>query len=161
MGKSFEENPYVSVGHALLHTSHRRFRLCEVLLERLGIGPGQMPVLGELSHRGQMTQRELAEHARVTAATISGTLKRMERAGLVKRSSDASDARVSIVRLTDKGAACSDEAVRLFTRADTRMLDGFSEEEMAQLLGFFQRMRDNLQQALEEETSGRMEGDRP
>ncbi|MDO4355047.1 MAG: MarR family transcriptional regulator [Clostridia bacterium] len=160
MNEPFDENPYVAIGKTLIRTSRRRFQLCELLLERLGIGAGQMPVLSELDHHKQMTQRELAEHTHVTAATISGTLKRMERSGLVQRSDDESDARVSIVRLTKKGMDCSEEAVRLFTQTDTDMLSGFSEEEMAQLLGYLQRMCENVNQALEAEMeSNRTEGD--
>lgn len=157
----FDDNPYVAVGKALMHTSRRRFQLCDLLLERLGIGPGQMPVLGELNHHGQMTQRDLAEHTRVTPATISGTLKRMERAGLIQRTGDESDARVSIVQLTEKGESCSEEAVRLFTQTDTDMLQGFSEEELAQLKGYLQRMSENVERALEAAMeSNRTDGDR-
>lgn len=156
----FDDNPYVAVGKALMHTSRRRFQLCDLLLERLGIGPGQMPVLGELNHHGQMTQRDLAEHTRVTPATISGTLKRMERAGLIQRTGDESDARVSIVQLTEKGESCSEEAVRLFMQTDTDMLQGFSEEELAQLKGYLQRMSENVERALEAAMeSNRTDGD--
>lgn len=160
MNKSFDENPYVAVGQALVRTSRRRFHLCELRLEQLGVGPGQMPVLGELDRHGRLTQRELAEHTHVTAATISGTLKRMERAGLVKRSSDEADARVSIVELTEKGTECSQEALRLFTQTDTSMLEGFTLEEMSQLLSFMTRISENLQRSLDEFLeSNRTEGD--
>ena len=145
----YDNNPYVAVGRALVHTSRRRFQLCELLLERLGIGPGQMPVLGELSRHKKLTQRALAEYTHVTAATISGTLKRMERAGLIRRSEDESDARVSIVELTEKGTAYTEEALRRFTETDTDMLSGFSEEELAQLLGFLNRMHENVCRSLE------------
>lgn len=141
---SFGDDPRIAVGRALAHTSRRRFQLCDLLLEKLGIGPGQMPVLGELSRYTQMTQRELAEHTHVTAATISGTLKRMERAGLIQRAEDENDARVSIVTMTQKGKDCSDEAVRLFTETDAHMLEGFTDEELKALGGYLSRMHDNV-----------------
>ena len=147
---SFDNNPRVAVGRALTHTARRHFQLCEQRLEELGIGAGQMPVLGELARHKKMTQRELAEHTHVTAATISGTLKRMERADLIKRSEDESDARVSIVELTEKGLNCSDEAVRLFVETDTSMLKGFNEDELKMLLDFLNRMHSNLRQSLEQ-----------
>lgn len=141
---NLDNDPRVAVGRALLHTSRRRFQLSELLLERLGIGPGQMPVLGELDRHGKLTQRALAEKTHVTAATISGTLKRMERAGLITRSSDETDARVSIVELTDKGQNYRDEAVRLFVETDVNMLEGFTEEELTQLLSYLNRMHENV-----------------
>lgn len=146
---NLDNNPRVAVGRTLLHTSRRRFQLSDLRLEELGIGPGQMPVLGELNRHRKMTQRELAEHTHVTAATISGTLKRMERAGLIKRSEDESDARVSIVELTEKGQNCSNEAICLFVETDEDMLAGFTEEELAVLLGFLNRMHDNVCRSLE------------
>jgi DNA-binding MarR family transcriptional regulator len=120
-----------------------------MLLERMGVGPGQVPILSELKHHGEMTQRELAEHTHVTAATISGTLKRMERAGIVYRTDDTRDARVSIVRLTDSGKKLVDEAWQHFYRTDMDMLSGFSDEECEQMLGYFARMRENVDNAIE------------
>lgn len=146
---SYDDDPRIAVGRALSHTARRRFQLSDMLLEKLGIGPGQMPVLGELSHHKQMTQRELAEHIHVTAATISGTLKRMERAGLIQRAEDERDARVSIVTLTEKGKGCSDEAVRLLMETDAHMLEGFTEDELENLNGYLRRMHDNLCHYLE------------
>lgn len=52
-----------------------------MLLEKTGIGAGQVPILMELQRHGEMTQSALAEHVHVTPATMSGTLKRMERDG--------------------------------------------------------------------------------
>ncbi len=47
---------------------------------------------------------ELADHVGVTASTMSLTLKRLERAGLIRRDRDPADRRVMNVRLTDVGA---------------------------------------------------------
>ena len=102
--------PKERIGRMLGRVTRNRFQLSELLLDRMGIGPGQMPILGELRWHGEMTQRQLAEHTHVTAATISGTLKRMERAGLVYRTDDEKDARISIVRLTDEGKERGEQA---------------------------------------------------
>ncbi len=136
------------IGRTLGRVQRNRFQLCEILLERMGIGPGQVPILGELGFHGEMTQRQLAEHTHVTAATISGTLKRMERAGLVYRTDDEKDARVSIVRLTEDGKELGKQASELFARTDVSMLEGFSDEECDMLLGFLGRMRDNVCRSL-------------
>lgn len=149
MTDEMNRTPREQVGAWLGRVWRRRFQLSEMLLERMGIGPGQVPILSELKHHGEMTQRELAEHTHVTAATISGTLKRMERAGIIYRSDDVRDARVSIVRLTDAGKALVDEAWQLFHRTDMDMLTGFSDAECAQMLGYFTRMRENVDNAIE------------
>ena len=142
-----------TIGRTLNRVTRSRFQLCEVLLERMGIGPGQVPILGELRFHGEMTQRQLAEHTHVTAATISGTLKRMERAGLVYRTDDEKDARISIVRLTEEGKEQEVQASELFVRTDMNMLEGFTEEECETLLSYLERMSKNVCQALETQTN--------
>ena len=137
------------IGRTLGRVNRNRFQLCEVMLERMGIGPGQVPILGELRFHEEMTQRQLAEHTHVTAATISGTLKRMERAGLVYRTDDEKDARISIVRLTEEGLERGAQASELFTQTDYDMLEGFSEQECEELLKYLERMRDNISRAQE------------
>ena len=85
----------------------------------------------------------------MTAATISGTLKRMEKAGIVYRTDDNRDARVSIVRLTDKGKVVAEQARQQFVAADKEMLKGFTESECDMIVSCLERMRENIDAALE------------
>lgn len=142
------------VGRWVGRVYRRRFQLSEILLEQKGIGPGQVPILSQLKYHGSLTQRELAEHTHVTAATISGTLKRMERAGLIYRTDDQRDARVSIVRLTDEGKKVVDEAWELFYKADIDMLKGFTDSECDMIVDLIMRMRENLDNAIAAVNSG-------
>ena len=145
----------------IVHISRRLMQRTARAMESLNVGFGQAAILKVLSDHGEMAQRRLAEEIRVTPATVCGTLKRMERAGLIQRTGDESDARVSIVQLTEKGESCSEEAVRLFTQTDTDMLQGFSGEELAQLKGYLERMGENVNRALEAALeSNRTDGDR-
>ena len=40
------------VGRWLGRVYRRRFQLSELLLERMGVGPGQVPILSELQYHG-------------------------------------------------------------------------------------------------------------
>lgn len=142
------------VGRMVGRVYRRRFQLNEMQLESMGIGPGQVPILSELKFHGSFTQRELAEHTHVTAATISGTLKRMERAGLIYRTDDTRDARVSIVRLTKEGEKVVDEAWKLFYQADLDMLQGFSDAECDMLANCLSHMCENLDNSINSVNSG-------
>ena len=151
--KVTDERPTTSreeIGRWIARVYRKRFQLCEMMLTKMGIGPGQVPILRELSYHGDMTQRELAEHTHVTAATISGTLKRMERAKLITRTNDEKDARVSIVSLTPEGVHASEEADKLFAIANERMLEGICEEESELIYNSLVKMRENLIQAIDE-----------
>ena len=149
MNEEIERTAREQVGSWLSRTYRRRFQLSEILLERIGVGPGQVPILSQLSYHGELTQRELAEHTHVTAATISGTLKRMEKAGIIYRTDDNRDARVSIVRLTEKGKEIAEQASQQFIAVDREMLKGFTEAECEMLVECLGRMRDNVNAALQ------------
>jgi len=84
------------------------------LLEETGLGSGQVPVLMELTRGGQLSQKELAERVHVTPATMSGLLKRMERSGFIRRTTDENDARVSLVELTEEEARYIDRHVGVY-----------------------------------------------
>lgn len=148
MNDELERTAREQVGGWVGRVYRRRFQLSEILLEQIGVGPGQVPILSQLSYHGELTQRELAEHTHVTAATISGTLKRMEKAGIVYRTDDNRDARVSIVRLTDKGKVVAEKARQQFIAADKEMLKGFTDAECEMLVDCLERMRENIAEAL-------------
>jgi DNA-binding MarR family transcriptional regulator len=63
----------------------------------------QAEILGYLDPEDPTMVGELADHAGVTASTMSLTLKRMEEGGLIVRERDPADRRVMNVRLTDLG----------------------------------------------------------
>ena len=134
----------VELVRQIIWLSRKHFQLNTVKLEDTGLGSGQVPVLMELERHGEMSQRELAERVRVTPATISGMLKRMERAGFICRTADANDARVSLVSLTEEGRAQCEIAKRLFDETCCQMLEGLDEESLAQLKSLLTRIQANL-----------------
>ena len=77
----------------IVHISRRLMQRTARAMESLNVGFGQAAILKVLSDHGEMAQRRLAEEIRVTPATVCGTLKRMERAGLIERSAAEGDAR--------------------------------------------------------------------
>jgi len=84
------------------------------LAERLrpaGIGIGQWAVLLHLWARDAMTQAELARMVAIEPPTMVRTIDRMVRDGLVRRGGDPGDARLSRIRLTDRGRALRDELI--------------------------------------------------
>ena len=149
MNDELERTSREQMGSWISRVYRRRFQLNEMLLEKMGIGPGQVPILTQLDYHGELTQRELAEHTHVTAATISGTLKRMEKAGLVYRTDDNRDARVSIVRLTEKGQEVAAEARKQFACTSREMLKGFTDSECDMIVSCLERMRENIDAAIE------------
>ena len=145
-----DQNPEdrgVKIALELARVSRTHFHHCAQLLESLEIGVGQIPVFFILMQAGSLTQRQLAEEIHVRPATISGTLKRMERDGMIQRTSDARDARITQVRLSPKGQEVCARAIQYFCGSSTVMLKGFSDAEIDVLYDFVGRMCANLEEA--------------
>lgn len=66
---------------------------------------GAMAVLGCLYRRGPLQIGELAAHERVQPPSMTRTVTALAEGGYVERQQDASDARLVVVHLTDKGTA--------------------------------------------------------
>lgn len=134
----------------IMHVSRRLLQRSARAIENLKIGAGQLPILKVLSDFGTMTQRQIAEEIRVTPATICGTIKRMERSGLIRREPSTEDARVLLVSLTEEGRQKSAQALQAVELPYGEMFRGFNEEECRQVQDFVRRMGENLTRAAEE-----------
>lgn len=66
---------------------------------------GAMTVLGCLYRRGPLQIGELAAHERVRPPSMTRTVTALEDQGYVQRQQHATDARLVVVHLTDKGRA--------------------------------------------------------
>jgi len=120
-----------------------------VLLEELGLYRGQPRLLRALYEGEGITHGALADRLRVTPATITKMIQRMEKAGFVERRADRVDQRVSRVYLTGAGhgvRAAMDEALETL---EEESLAGLTEAERGQLYQFLISVRDNLIRAVE------------
>ncbi len=62
-------------------------------------------VLASLSHYGPMNASELGRRTSMEKPRVSRALAKMEKRGMLEKASEASDHRVTIIRLTDEGRA--------------------------------------------------------
>jgi len=88
---------------------HATLRLHKQLMTRTlaahGTHPGQAFCLRLLAAHDGITQRDLADALRLSRPTVSKMLQAMERTGIVIRRPDASDQRLTCVKLTAAGRA--------------------------------------------------------
>ncbi len=119
-------------------------RLVDAPLRELGLAVSQLPVLVSLGRNGPLSQIELARLARVEQPSMVQLLARMERDGLVERVADPLDGRRRQVSLTAAARAALPEARAAMERTNDMALEGFSDEERAQLLEALLRIEANL-----------------
>lgn len=114
------------------------------LFGKLGLYRGQPPILFMLWKKDGRTQKEIAEKLQLKPATITDTLQRMEKSGLLERRPDPEDLRVSRVYLTEKGIKLQSEVEKVLQTLEGECFEGFTMEEKVLLRRFFIQMRDNL-----------------
>lgn len=110
----------------------------------LGIHPGQLPVLKMVYEKEGISLGEMAERLHIKPPTVTVTVKRLEKAGLVCKQADEEDLRVSRIFLTEKGKSINKELSILLEKNEKKLTEGFSREEIETLCGYFQRMIENL-----------------
>ncbi len=110
-----------------------------------GMQKNQHKLLLTLSRLGpEACQRDLAESMHITPAAVAVTLKKLEKAGIVEKVISEKDNRYNRIIITEKGEKIVKESYEMFRSIDTQAFEGFSEEEMAQLCGYLERVRENF-----------------
>lgn len=119
-------------------------RAFDAALEGAG---GSLPVwliLLSLVQRGAPTQRELAEAVGIRSPTMTRHLDNLEEQGLVTRRRDTEDRRALRVELTAEGRQAFLRLRDAAAAFDQRLRSGFSDDELHQLHGLFDRLERNI-----------------
>lgn len=83
---------------------------------------------------------DLAEKFGVRPSTVSQMIDRLEKSGLIRRISNAQDARIRLVSLTDKGSALIQGVESIWAKRLRDGLSQFSPEEQKNLLKLLERL---------------------
>ena len=135
----------------LANICHLHYIRAHQLLEAIGLYRGQPPALKALWEQEGLTQTELAKRLRITPATVTKMLQRMEKAGFIQRTSDAQDRRITRVYLTEAGRAVQSRVENVWKTMEAETFTGFTPEERGTLRRFLLQMRGNLLKATGEE----------
>ncbi|GHO61696.1 hypothetical protein KSC_005880 [Ktedonobacter sp. SOSP1-52] len=115
-------------------------------LQRYGVHAGQHYLLELLWETPEgLTVGEIAQRLAVEAPSITRTVQRMARQGLVEKHPHPTDARLVIVKLTTKGKALQAVIPQVITYVEEQMLAGLSEVERAFLMRLVKQMLQNLE----------------
>lgn len=121
----------------------RRSAMRQALFQ-YGLHLGQPEMLCYVKENPGCSQRQMAEDAGVTAASIAASFKRMENAGFIRRRADTADMRCNRVYITQKGEEelqrCLDEMKAL----NEVMLQGLAEEDLQALKRCMEKINQNL-----------------
>lgn len=117
-----------------------------------GLFSGQQHIILLLKHNEGLTIGQVAEATGVAVATASVSIKRMEKAGLVIRTADEKDARLTKLYLTDKGKAAPEHIREKMDRQEQYVTKGLTNEEVLLLSDLLDRVIENLKEKEEFES---------
>lgn len=133
-----------STYHVFLEVIRLHYQRTRMLLDKIGVYPGQPPMLFVLHHKDGRSQKELSDTLGIKPATITVMLKRMENAGLVERRQDEEDQRVSRAYLTDRGMEVCREVSQTVKVIEGECLKNFTTDEQVLLKRLLMQVKDNL-----------------
>jgi DNA-binding MarR family transcriptional regulator len=108
--------------------------------------PALMFVLHHVHGRGSLRVSELAASAGLDASTVSRHVRQLEDGGYLARTGDPDDRRASRVRLTRRGRAALDRAMRARAALIDRVTADWPGEDRAALTTLMTRLADSLDQ---------------
>jgi DNA-binding MarR family transcriptional regulator len=124
-------------------------------LQPFGLTEVQFNLMMLLKHQsGQgkgLTQAQISSMMLVNRANITALVDRMERAGLVTRTSSPSDRRSNIIILTISGRKLLEKIEPLYAQEVKRIMAVLVDDEQKRLIGMLEKVRANINS--EEDTS--------
>lgn len=104
---------------------------------------GQYQVLRHLWDDDGLTPREIADRLAVEMPTVTRTVQRMVRDGLVERQAHPDDARSVRICLTKRGHDLHPQLAEIIAEQTEHVLRGFSPQERATFVAMLERIAEN------------------
>jgi MarR family transcriptional regulator, organic hydroperoxide resistance regulator len=143
------------VFRAFIGTLRLHRRLMTQALADQGVHHGQAMCLRMLAANDGITQRDMAEALHVAPPTVTRMLHSMQKAGLITRSPDAADQRLTRVELTEAGRA---EELRMRAAAADYInstVATLSEDDRRELACLLTKLSDSIRRASDLREAGR------
>jgi MarR family transcriptional regulator, organic hydroperoxide resistance regulator len=112
-------------------------------LQNAGLRLGQYQVLRHLWDEDGLTPREIADRLDVEMPTVTRTVQRMLRDGLVQRRAHPADARSVRIYLTKRGTELRPVLDDIVDVQTEQALRGFSPQERSEFAALLERLAEN------------------
>lgn len=109
-------------------------------VEDTGLYRSQHRLLMYLGRHPECSQTAIAEKMDISPAAVAVSMKKLEKAGYIRRQCDTEDNRINHVVITDKGKEEINNSFVCFQEVEDALLGGFTEEETRQLEDFLRRI---------------------
>jgi MarR family transcriptional regulator for hemolysin len=110
----------------------------------LNVTRSQWAMIAVVGRYPGSTQRTIAEYLEMSEASAGRLIDRLCADGLLERRDRRDDRRARAVYLTDKAGPLMEKLGTIADESEQRMFSGFSDDEIEQLLGFMDRIYENV-----------------
>lgn len=93
-----------------------------------------------------ITPGRLGEQLNLSSGSVTALIDRLERGGHIRRDRDTTDRRKVFLHYADRGATLAMEFFRPLGRRTDRVMDGFSDDELAVVYRFLTAMVDSMRE---------------
>jgi DNA-binding MarR family transcriptional regulator len=123
----------------------------DMFFKALGLTDVQFNVMMLLRHQSGeqdgLSQAHLSEMMLVNRANTTTLIDRMEKAGLVARTSDSADRRTNIIKMTAKGRKLFEKAEPLYAKLVGQIMTGFNHAQQKNLIAVLEKVRVNISES--------------
>jgi DNA-binding MarR family transcriptional regulator len=131
------------LGFMLNETRNANFREIEKELAPLNITSAQFKIVVGIAHERARTLTEFARFFDYDPGAMKRLIDRIEEKGLIRRVPSPTDRRTIHLELTDEGERLYPMIMAAVIKVNGKLLDGFSDVEIAQFQYFLQRVVSN------------------
>ena len=132
----------------IYYTTASLKKRADAFFKTLGLTDVQFNVMMLLTYQCEnnagLNQAQLSDMMLVNRANITTLIDRMEKASLVIRTSDSTDRRTNIIKLTAKGKKLFEKAEPLYEEMIKQAMSGFGQNELKKLSEVLEKVRSNL-----------------
>ena len=118
-------------------------------LNKMDLTASQGRLMAFLAHRGEQPTyaKDVEAEFHLSHPTVSGLLSRLEQKDFLELKTDPNDRRSKRIVISEKGRACHERMHAAIIENESRIVQGFTEEEKTLLAQFLQRAIENVHPA--------------
>lgn len=129
-----------------MDTDRLHHRVVDRKITALGLHRSQHMLLMVLQHHQQqmLSQHEIAKRLNISPTAVAVKIKKLESDGLICRNPCSGDCRTNAVCITEKGMDIVKKSEMIFNEIDTKMLEGFSADQLDAFCSCLRQIQQNL-----------------
>ncbi len=141
-------NPYMDIMRRMdkLHIMRRNMIAADLGSDQVQFS--QMPIIRYVKKNENCTQIEISDALNVSPASVALSTKRLEKAGVIKKTVDPNNLRCKRINLTELGEKIIEDTRQSFDSADIKIFGSLTDEEREDLCRILDKILDNLEQEL-------------